>query len=118
MDRATSLADSRSGQLTITVTFAGTRATIALIGELDIAVVAEVGEVVRLVVASEGLTDLHLDATRVTFIDSTGLATLVRARQTAADYLLVFTLATTHSGPVVRVVGLCGLGQWLAECCS
>lgn len=118
MDRATSLADSCSDQLTITVTFAGTRATIALIGELDIAVVADVGEVVRLVVASEGLTAVHLDATRVTFIDSTGLVLLMRARQTAEDYLLKFTLATTHSGPVVRVVGLCGLGQWFADCRS
>lgn len=41
MDRATSLAESRAGQLAITATFSGSCATIALIGELDIAVVAD-----------------------------------------------------------------------------
>lgn len=118
MDTATSFAESRAGQLAITVTFAGTCATVTLIGELDVAVVADVREAIEAVVATEGLTAVHLDVTRVTFIDSTGLAILMRARQTAEDYLRMFTLATTHSGPVVRMVGLCGLGRWFAGCVS
>jgi anti-anti-sigma factor len=100
------------------VKYAGSAATIALIGELDIAVVADVREVVKLVVDNEGLTAVHLDATRVTFIDSTGLMILMRARQTVEDYFLSFTIATANSGPVARLGGLCGLDRWFAECCS
>jgi anti-anti-sigma factor len=110
------LAESCACQLAITMTYAGTSATIALIGELDIAVVADVREIVKLVVANEGLTAVNLDASRVTFIDSTGLMILMRARQTAEDNLLTFTLATTHSGPVEQVIGLCGLGRSFADC--
>lgn len=100
------------------MTYAGTSATIALIGELDIAVVADVRDVVKLVVDNEALTAVHLDATRVTFIDSTGLMILMRARHTVEDYFLRFTIATTPSGPVARLSGLCGLDQWFAECRS
>jgi anti-anti-sigma factor len=95
-----------------------TLATITLIGELDIAVVTDVREIVKDVVANEGLTAVHLDATRVTFIDSTGLMILMRARKTIEDHFLAFTLATAASGSVPRVIGLCGLDRWFAGCSS
>jgi anti-anti-sigma factor len=66
------------------------------------------------VVADEELTTGHLDATRVTFIDSTGLMILIRARQTAEDHSLTFTLATPDSGPVAHLIGVCGLGRRFA----
>lgn len=101
----------------MTTTYAGTSALITLIGELDIAVVGDVSEAVELVVANEGLTAVHLDVTGITFTDSTGLMILMRARQTVAEHSLAFTLVTAPYGPVERVIGLCGLTRWFAECC-
>lgn len=91
-----------------------TVATITLMGELDIAEVDHVDDTVKLVVAHEGLRRMHLDVTRVTFIDSTGLAILLRARQVALDHSLTFSLAIEPHGPVDRVIELCGLGGWFA----
>lgn len=118
MDRARSFSGSRSCHLATTMSYAGTSATITLIGELDIAVVVDVREVLKLVVAHEGLTAVHLDATRVTFVDSTGLMILMRARRTVEDHFLTFTLGTARSGSVARLIALCGLDRWLAECCT
>ncbi len=118
MDRDSALGETLACQLTITTSYVNTEATIRLIGELDIAVVADVLEVVKVVVAVDGLTAVRLDASSVTFIDSTGLRILLQARQIAADSSLTFTLTTTHSSPVATLVDVCGLGGRLADCRS
>ena len=99
----------------LSVRYTGSEATITLMGELDIAVVDDVRDVVNLVVAHEGLTVLHLDVTSVRFMDSTGLMILVRAWQVALDHSLTFTLATEQYGPVDRVIDLCGFGGSFAD---
>jgi anti-anti-sigma factor len=98
--------------------YTGTTATITLVGELDVAVVADVRDIVKVVLAHDGLTAVHVDTRRVTFIDSTGLMILMRARRAVEDHFLTFTLTTAHAGPVARVIALCGLDRWLAGCRS
>jgi anti-anti-sigma factor len=92
-----------------------TMATITLRGDLDIAAVDDVGEFVKRVVAHGRLTAMHLDVTRVRFMDSAGLMILVRARQVALDHSLTFTIATEQHGPVEDVIDLCGFGGWFAD---
>jgi anti-anti-sigma factor len=65
------------------VKYTGTAATITVMGELDIAVVGDIHEMVKLVVAHEGLTTVHLDVKRLRFIDSVGRVRRV-VRQHAA----------------------------------
>jgi anti-anti-sigma factor len=102
-------------QEALTVEYTGTVATITVMGELDIAVVDDVRDTVKRVVAHEGLTAMHLDVARVRFIDSAGLMILVRARQVALDSLLAFTLATEQYGPVDRLIDLCGFDGFFAD---
>ena len=95
--------------------YIGTEATITLIGELDIAVVDDVRQFVKMVVDRDGLSSVHMDLRRVTFIDSSGLMILIRARQVAHDHLLTFSLGTVPSGPVARILTICGLADMFAE---
>jgi len=61
-----------------------TGTTLTLVGELDLAARAEFdGPVERLVSAGE--RQLRIDLTAVTFCDSTGLSTLIRAKRVAAE---------------------------------
>ena len=117
MDRISSARCSRINrpQVVITIKYDGTTATIGLTGELDIAVVNDVLEVVKLVIDRDGLAAIRVDVSKVTFIDSTGLMILIRARQFAHDYLLTFALAGGGTGPVARLLTLSGLSTWFAE---
>lgn len=78
-------------------------------GDID-ATVVESGPVLR------GLTELpprrlHVDASHVTFIDSTGLKAILRvARAVRQDG---GTVSTEGSEPLRRLVWLCGVGQLL-----
>jgi anti-anti-sigma factor len=100
-------------QLTMTATKTARSITVTLVGALDLAVEVEAREFVASAVAELGITALHIDATRVTFIGSSGLRTLILARQAALDHELTFTLGLTDPGPVQRLVTLFGLrGLW------
>lgn len=97
----------------MTATHTAHTIAVTLVGELDVAVETEAREFVASVVEEPGVTALHIDATQVTFIGSSGLRTLILARQTALDHELAFTLDVTNPGPVQRLVTLFGLkGLW------
>jgi anti-sigma B factor antagonist len=100
---------TESPQLTITVHRAAARVVITLAGELDIAVEDEVGNLVAAAVADPGLTSLHVDVTGITYTGSSGLTTLLSARQTALDHGLDFTLGACDGAPVTRLIALFGL---------
>ena len=94
----------------MTVSRTGETVAITLVGELDLAVEAQVAEVVASVVTEAGITALHVDATRISFIGSSGLRSLILAREAALDHQLTFTLDMADPGPVQRLVCLFGLG--------
>ena len=95
----------------MTVSHTADRFAITLVGELDLTVENEVAELVASVVAQDGITAPHIDATRVTFCGSSGLRTLILAREAALDHQLAFTLDTADPGPVQRLVTLFGLSS-------
>lgn len=57
-----------------------------------------------------GTSDLVIDCSGVTFLDSMGLRVLVHTRQRAAEYGHDFTLAAP-SEPVLRVLELAGVAD-------
>jgi anti-anti-sigma factor len=98
-------------QLTTTVSRTAETISITFVGELDLAVETEVAELVASAVTQEGVTALHIDATRVTFCGSSGLRSLILAREAALDHQLTFTLDMADPGPVQRLVTLFALSN-------
>ena len=74
-------------------------AVVVLEGELDLAAADELE--VRLIAAvRRAKTDVRVDVSKVTFLDSSGMRALIRALQSAH-----------HEGKGLRVVGANGLGR-------
>jgi anti-sigma B factor antagonist len=85
-------------------------ATVAVVGELDIATAP------RLSAALDVHGDAELlivDLTAATFIDSTGLRALIEADRRSADSGSRFVVHV-HGGPVLRVLELCELDGRMA----
>lgn len=81
------------------------------IGEIDLATVAQLEEALAPSVTA-GNTDIAVDLTRVTFMDSTGLRALLSANQslTPSGHRLVLIVA---GGPVDRLLDISGVAQTL-----
>jgi anti-anti-sigma factor len=100
-------------QLVMTVQHVEHAVTITLMGELDIAVVADVHDTVtELVDEDETLASMCIDATAVSFVDSTGLGILTQAHSTVADHLVDFTVVAPPDSAVVRLIELCAGEHW------
>jgi anti-anti-sigma factor len=104
-----------SRHLTATVEWSADVIRIALAGEMELTAEAEMAILVDAVVTTSGATALHVDATRITFFGSSGLRSLILARQSALDQGLRFTVDVPASGPVARVVDLFELRPWLVD---
>ncbi len=100
-------------QLVMTVQHVEHAVTITLMGELDIAVVADVHDTVNeLVVEDETIASMCIDATAVSFVDSTGLGILTQAHSTLADHFVDFTVVAPPDSAVVRLIELCAGEHW------
>ena len=75
---------------------------------------AEIVQTVTDTAALRGLTALHLDLSEVTFIDSSGLRSLLLSRHAVLDRGLKFSLSMTEGGPVHRLLVLAGVQEELA----
>lgn len=97
----------RDGTLTIRVRDDGSRCTVALVGELDLANTAALSAALEQA-ASEGDLLLTIDLSELEFIDSTGIALLVAThrRLEGSDRL---TLVPSRKDAVRRVLALTGL---------
>jgi anti-sigma B factor antagonist len=62
----------------------GDRIVIALAGELDLASASGLVDAARTALAGPGVSELHIDLSQVTFVDSTGLGALVEVNSSAA----------------------------------
>lgn len=80
-------------------------------GEIDLATVAQLEEALAPSVTA-GDTDIAVDLTRVTFMDSTGLRALLSASQslTPSGHRLVLIVA---GGPIDRLLDISGVAQTL-----
>lgn len=85
--------------------------TLTVVGEVDIAVTDEFAAVTSACLALPGATTLRVDVADVTFLDSSGLGSLVRARNEAAALGkdLVIANASTTVAKVFRISGLSGV---------
>jgi anti-anti-sigma factor len=63
----------------------GDRIVFALAGELDFAAASELVDAARTALADPGASELDIDLSKVTFVDSTGLGALIEINNTAAS---------------------------------
>jgi anti-anti-sigma factor len=111
---STTANEERGGPLTITVAYATDHVVITLAGELDLH--AEFDVLGTLSAAHRpGVVAMRIDATTLDFLDASGIRSLLAARRLAQEQELVFSLVTTDSGPVVRLLDLCGLTNVFAD---
>ena len=81
-------------------------------GELDLAAKPAVNELVRRRLADAAITRLVIDLTEVTFIDSSGIGTLIGCRN-LADRSGKALQVIGAQGRVARVLDLTGVGDLL-----
>jgi anti-sigma B factor antagonist len=97
----------------VTARRSGRRAVVTLSGEVDADVEAEISRTINQVISLRGLELLHLETTRVTFIDSSGLRQLLLTSQLASAHGVDLCIVVDEDGPVARLIDLSGLRQAL-----
>jgi anti-sigma B factor antagonist len=86
---------------------------VRLDGDLDLATVGEVGRLLGKIVERRPGT-IALDATNLSFLDSTGIHCLVNAAEAASRVGSTLVLRNP-SASVVRVLGICGVDELLLD---
>ena len=86
------------------------RLVLQVAGELDLAVTAELRSAADNALAAEGVELIVLDLEGVTFIDSTGLGTLVEIRNAAMQRGAAMRLDGVQAAPA-RVIEIAGLAD-------
>ena len=86
-------------------------ASVALDGELDVAHAPRVGRMLRTLVESG--CNASIDASAVSFIDATGVAALISARDRAAGVGRALVIVSA-SEPVLRMLELTAMGDLLS----
>jgi anti-sigma B factor antagonist len=83
-------------------------AVVSLQGDIDLAVVAPVRAGLREVFVEGSAATVHVDLTRVRFIDSSGIGVLVWAHKQARVFQVDYALVgpSTEVAQVLRVLGL------------
>ncbi len=93
----------------IDVETTGDRALMTVVGDVDLATASMIlNRVERLF--REPVTDLVVDFAKVTFLDSSGIAALIKAHTTAEEHDATFTLASA-SPEVRRILRSTGLAE-------
>jgi len=86
--------------------------TLTVVGEVDIAVTDEFAAATSRCLADDDVTTLRVDLADVTFLDSSGLGSLVRARN-EAETLGKRLVIANPSVPVAKVFRISGLSSVL-----
>ena len=81
-------------------------------GELDLASAAQLSEAVRRVLSAEPVSELTLDLSEVSFIDSTGLRALIEVEREVAHRQAALTVVPAPQ-PVTELLQLAGLASRL-----
>jgi len=111
---ATSGKSNDGGVVAAEVRSEGSRAVVALRGELDMSGVPLVAAEVTGALARPGVTAVDLDLAAVTFLDSAGLNCLLKAQAEAAAAGIPLHVAAASPG-VRRVVELAGVSDLVAD---
>ena len=102
-------------QLVITLHHRFEEVVLSLVGEMDVATVADLGAAIDQIVTNDAVTAMHIDTVKVTFVDSSGLRSLMQAHDAAVAHGLLFTLRSEPGGQVERVITLSGLDGTLND---
>jgi anti-anti-sigma factor len=86
---------------------------LALAGDLDLASEGALRQAVEAAFKAGGVTSLTIDLAGVAFLDSTGVAGLVRARRLADAYQASFGVANA-TGAVAWVLDVAGVRSYLS----
>ena len=97
---------------TSTVRHTAGRVVLTVAGDVDLAAHGRFQEDIDR--AWDGSTDLVLECSRITFLDSMGLRVLVHAIQRADEHGRKVTIAAP-SQPVIRVLDLAGIREMFTE---
>jgi anti-anti-sigma factor len=103
----------RCGPLTVNVAQDGSNWTVALQGELDLSTAEPVQRQLDVAMTDPACKRLVLDMAQLEFIDSTGIAVLLRTVQRDAGFDRLRVVPSTALG-VTRVLQLTGIEQRLA----
>jgi len=98
----------REFEIDVTTSADGMCATVTLAGEVDMASAHEIDAVVAVVAGWSETAEVIVDLSRVTFIDSTGIAALLRCRQELDDARIGFGLVGARGMPltVLEITGV------------
>ncbi|GAA1742486.1 STAS domain-containing protein [Luedemannella helvata] len=102
---------TRLPSFTITVTGPPHHALVALTGEVDMLTVPELGMTLHKLLADERLHRLDLDLSELTFLDASGISTIVGAHQAAVrtGCRLRLLRPRPHIRHVLHLTGVTGL---------
>ena len=100
--------DSGGGLFELSVETRAGYCVLRLRGELDVFTTARLRSALNRQLVDEGQVHLVVDLTGLTFLDSSGLGTLVRAQRQARGLRGSFAVVCGE-GPVLRVMSLTGL---------
>jgi anti-anti-sigma factor len=102
-------------ELTIQAVDAGTETTLTLVGEIDLLTSTQLNRELEIALDREPPpTRLCLDLADVTFMDTTGVAVLLKGRRRALELDCRFVVSTT-SPPIARLFEITGLAGLLTE---
>lgn len=101
---------SSTTELDMNLAVAGARATIELVGDLDVAGAGRLRELGSSALSTDGVERLVLDMAGVIFVDSSGLGALIHLRSAAEAEGAVLILSG-RSPTVRRVFELAGLAR-------
>jgi len=87
--------------------------TVVIAGEMDMGVGARVDAEIGVAVTAFGVRDVVVDLSQVAFMDSAGIATLIRGRRQAAEANVGYRVVGAN-GMVRRVLDLTGVWQYLS----
>jgi len=84
------------------------RAVLTISGEIDMATAPEIDDAVALIAGRAETTDVVIDLTDVTFIDSSGIAALLRCRKLMDEAQIGFNVTGTRGMPltVLEITGV------------
>jgi anti-sigma B factor antagonist len=101
-----------SPELAIAIAFPPRAVVLTIVGEIDLSTeVAVKTAVARGLAHSDPTMMMQIDVAGVSFIDSSGVRSLLLARQAVLDHGLEFALRAPADGLVARRLNLCGLNQ-------
>lgn len=87
-------------------------ATVSVGGELDLASAPQADQEIRAAAEADGVTDVVVDLSKLGFLDSSGIAVLLRGRRVAEASGVTYRV-TGPSGMVRQVLALTGILEHL-----